>query len=99
MEEAAAALSHSIDAGRKDKSQLLADIVETEKQVKRCLVLLEQFSSSTKCSLFESQCSMLADDCKVTQDERRHWRLDEELGVWLVACSAHCCAANTPGLN
>lgn len=33
MEEAAAALSHSIDAGRKDKSQLLADIVETEKQV------------------------------------------------------------------
>ncbi|KAL3137705.1 hypothetical protein ABBQ38_004975 [Trebouxia sp. C0009 RCD-2024] len=33
MEEAAATLSHSIDAGRKDKSQLLADIVDTEKQV------------------------------------------------------------------
>lgn len=33
MEEAAAALSRSIDTGRKDKSQLLADIVDTEKQV------------------------------------------------------------------
>lgn len=33
MEEAAAKLSGSIDSGHKDKSQLLADIVETEKQV------------------------------------------------------------------
>ena len=33
MEEAAAKLSGSIDSGRKDKGQLLADIVETEKQV------------------------------------------------------------------
>ena len=35
MEEAAAALSHSIDASRKDKGKLLADIVDTEKQVTR----------------------------------------------------------------
>ncbi|KAA6423115.1 MAG: hypothetical protein FRX49_07102 [Trebouxia sp. A1-2] len=33
MEEAAAKLSGSIDASRQDKSQLLSDIVETEKQV------------------------------------------------------------------
>ena len=34
MEEAAAKLSGSIDASRKDKSQLLSDIVDTEKQVR-----------------------------------------------------------------
>ena len=33
MEEAAAKLSGSIDGSRQDKSQLLSDIVETEKQV------------------------------------------------------------------
>ncbi len=32
-EEAAAKLSGSIDGSRQDKSQLLSDIVETEKQV------------------------------------------------------------------
>lgn len=39
MEEAAAALSHSIEASRKDKGQLLADIVDTEKQVTRLYAL------------------------------------------------------------
>ena len=39
MEEAAAALGHSIDASRKDKGQLLADIVDTEKQVTRTYTL------------------------------------------------------------
>ena len=38
MEEAAATLSRSIETGRKDKSQLLADIVETEKQVSCTLI-------------------------------------------------------------
>lgn len=33
MEEAAAKLTGSIDASCQDKSQLLSDIVETEKQV------------------------------------------------------------------
>ncbi len=33
MEEAAAKLSGSIDASRQDKSQLVTDVVETEKQV------------------------------------------------------------------
>ena len=33
MEEEAAKLSGSIDASRKDKGQLLTDIVEIEKQV------------------------------------------------------------------
>ena len=38
LEEAASALSRSIETGRKDKSQLLVDIVETEKQVRTCIV-------------------------------------------------------------
>ncbi len=39
MEEAAAKLSGSIDGSRQDKSQLLSDIVETEKQVDPSLLL------------------------------------------------------------
>lgn len=46
MEEAAATLNRSIDAGRKDKSQLLADIVDTEKQVS-CSPLLPPWGSQT----------------------------------------------------
>ena len=49
MEEAAAKLSSSIDSGRKDKALLLADIMETEKQVTRhafsCSILPFHMSS------------------------------------------------------
>ena len=49
MEEAAAALSQSIDAGRKDKSQLLADIVETEKQVIAAILACGHSPSFAQC--------------------------------------------------
>ena len=45
MEEAATRLSGSIDASRQDKGQLLADIVETEKQV-CCTVLWHSIALS-----------------------------------------------------
>lgn len=51
LEEAASALSRSIETGRKDKSQLLVDIVETEKQVRTCIVSSGHFPCSARCSV------------------------------------------------
>jgi len=48
MEEAAAKLTGSIDASRQDKSQLLSDIVETEKQVGPSLLLLVPLQFAVK---------------------------------------------------
>ncbi len=58
MEEAAAKLSGSIDGSRQDKSQLLSDIVETEKQVGPWFLLWVPVQFALKLHIAPSICAV-----------------------------------------